>query len=105
MLPRLYSECRGSGAPALVFLHGLGASGRYWDKVAKPLEGNGHQLQFVDLLGFGRSPWPDLAYTVDDHLAALEAWRTHRWSSSAIRWGHCSPSPGRAAHRRWPVRC
>ncbi len=75
MMPQLYSECRGSGAPALVFLHGLGASGRYWDTVAKHLEGNGHQLQFVDLLGFGRSPWPDLAYTVDDHLAALEAWR------------------------------
>lgn len=72
---RLHAEARGTGAPVLVFLHGLTASGRYWHGVAERLEGHGRQLQLVDLLGFGRSPWPDLAYTVDDHLAALDAWR------------------------------
>lgn len=71
----LYSERRGDGAMAVVFLHGLAASGRYWYGVADRLAGGGRQLQLVDLLGFGRSPWPDLAYTVDDHLAALDAWR------------------------------
>ena len=25
-----------------------------------------------DLLGFGRSPWPSVAYSVADHLAALD---------------------------------
>lgn len=75
MTHQLYSERRGSGTPAIVFLHGLGASGRYWYGVVEHLEGNGRQLQLVDLLGFGRSPWPDLAYTVDDHLAVLDDWR------------------------------
>lgn len=75
-IPRhLHAEARGTGAPTLVFLHGLAASGRYWHGVAGRLEGRGRQLQLVDLLGFGRSPWPDLAYTVDDHLDALDAWR------------------------------
>lgn len=71
----LYSERRGAGEPAIVFLHGLAASGRYWQGVAERLEGTGLQLHLVDLLGFGRSPWPDRAYTVDDHLAALAGWR------------------------------
>ncbi len=71
----LYSESRGVGEPAVVFLHGLAASGRYWSGVAACLDGHGQQLWLVDLLGFGRSPWPDLAYTVDDHLAALDDWR------------------------------
>jgi pimeloyl-ACP methyl ester carboxylesterase len=72
---QLFSEARGDGQPALVFLHGLAASGRYWYQVADALAGGGRQLHLVDLLGFGRSPWPDLAYTVDDHLAALSEWR------------------------------
>lgn len=72
---QLFSEARGGGQPALVFLHGLAASGRYWYGVADQLDGRGRQLHLVDLLGFGRSPWPDLAYTVEDHLAALDAWR------------------------------
>lgn len=74
----LFSEPRGDGgdgAPTVVFLHGLTASGRSWRRVAAALGDTGPQLQFVDLLGFGRSPWPRVAYTTGDHLAALEAWR------------------------------
>ncbi len=71
----LFSEPRGAGAPSVVFLHGLTASGRYWRRVAAALGDAGTQLQFVDLLGFGRSAWPRVAYTTGDHLAALEAWR------------------------------
>lgn len=74
-VPPLFSERRGDGTPALIFLHGLLASGRYWYPVVDHLAGVGHALYLVDLLGFGRSPWPDLAYTVDDHVAALQAWR------------------------------
>ncbi len=74
----LFSERRGAGGagdPAVVFLHGLAGSGRYWYPVAERLGQARLQLHLVDLLGFGRSPWPDVAYTVDDHLAALEGWR------------------------------
>jgi len=74
----LFSERRGDGgdgAPAIVFLHGLTASGRSWRRVAASLDDAELHLHLVDLLGFGRSPWPRVAYTTDDHLAALTAWR------------------------------
>jgi len=74
----LFSERHGDdgdGAPAVVFLHGLTASGRSWRRVAASLDDAGLHLHLVDLLGFGRLPWPRVAYTTDDHLAALTAWR------------------------------
>ncbi len=71
----LFSERRGADGPCVVFLHGLAASGRYWRGVDAALPPDGLRAYFVDLLGFGRSPWPDVAYTVDDHLAALDHWR------------------------------
>lgn len=44
----------------LVFLHGLGNSGRTWDEVAMKLPDNVN-LIIVDLLGFGDSPQPNWA--------------------------------------------
>jgi len=56
--------------PDVVFLHGLGASSRYWENFAAV--SNGYRATAPDLLGFGRSPAPpDSAYDVDAHLAAL----------------------------------
>lgn len=54
----------------VVFLHGLGCSGRYWQLRTTPLAAR-HRLYFPDLLGFGRSPWPVTEYTVDLHVAAI----------------------------------
>lgn len=67
---RLYSEVRGHGPPVL-FLAGFEASTRYWDGRLEALSSQ-HRLIFVDALGFGRSPWPELEYTLDDHLGAIE---------------------------------
>lgn len=61
----------GRTGPAIILLHGLGANGRSWRLVAERLSGEARAL-CPDLLGFGRSPWPAAAYTVADHLAALE---------------------------------
>jgi pimeloyl-ACP methyl ester carboxylesterase len=60
-----------SGTPMLL-LHGLGATGRSWRLVGEQLRG---ETTFVcpDLLGFGYSPRPHVAYDVADHLAALDA--------------------------------
>ena len=56
--------------PDVVFLHGLGASARYWDPVAS--SGDGFHGIAPDLLGFGRSPKPRRAsYDVDDHVHAI----------------------------------
>ena len=71
----LFSACRGTAGPAIVFLHGVAGSGRYWYRTADCLEDSGVRLYLLDLLGFGRSPWPRLTYTADDHLAALDEWR------------------------------
>ncbi|HVT58411.1 MAG TPA: alpha/beta fold hydrolase [Thermoanaerobaculia bacterium] len=65
----LYVENRGRGAP-VVFLPGLQGSTRYWRRAFDDLAA-GRRLLFVDLLGFGRSPWPAAGYTLDDQLAAL----------------------------------
>ncbi len=60
----------GPGIP-VVFLHGIRGSGRYWGEAPRRLAA-AHGVLLVDLLGFGRSPWPAGEYTVDDHVGALD---------------------------------
>ncbi|MEX2290362.1 MAG: alpha/beta hydrolase [Mycobacteriales bacterium] len=56
----------------MLFLHGIGGSGRYWQPLAEV--SRGYAGVAPDLLGFGRSPWPaDSTYDVDAHLDALLA--------------------------------
>lgn len=59
--------------PSVLLLHGLGASSRYWDRLAGATAAAGGIAAIApDLLGFGRSPKPaDSSYDVDAHLAAL----------------------------------
>ena len=66
---RLYTEIRGQGDP-VVFLAGLPATTHFWQGSFDPLAKT-HRLIFVDALGFGRSPLPDVEYTLEDHLGAL----------------------------------
>ena len=66
---RLYAEVRGQGDP-MVFLAGLPGTTSYWNHRFDSLARD-HRLILVDALGFGRSPWPDAEYTLDDHLRAL----------------------------------
>lgn len=54
-----------------MFVHGLGASSRYWRLLAKAT--TGYAGTAPDLLGFGRSPKPaHAAYDVEEHLDHLE---------------------------------
>lgn len=66
----LYVHAQGTGSP-VVLLHGLTGTHEYFAPLATRLAAS-HRVIAPDLLGFGQSPWPDLAYTVDEHLAALE---------------------------------
>lgn len=66
---RLYTEIRGQGDP-VVFLAGLPATTHFWQGAFDPLAKT-RRLVFVDTLGFGRSPLPDVEYTLEDHLGAL----------------------------------
>lgn len=59
--------------PAILFLHGITGSRRYWQKKVRPLAGD-HRLILPDLIGFGLSPKPHLEYTIDvfrDSVRAL----------------------------------
>jgi len=67
---RLYVETRGEGDP-VVLLAGLHGSTRFWRDQFADLEDE-RRFIALDALGFGRSPWPDAEYTLDDHLGAIE---------------------------------
>jgi len=72
MAEPLFVYSTGRGGPAVVLVHGMGASGRFWRLVAEQLADEA-RIFCPDLLGFGRSPRPSVAYSVVDHLAALDA--------------------------------
>lgn len=63
---------RSGEGPAIVALHGLGGSGRYWTGLA-PLLGSGRTLLSPDLAGFGQSDKPALRYDREFHLANLDS--------------------------------
>jgi pimeloyl-ACP methyl ester carboxylesterase len=69
----LYVESAGpSEALLVVFLPGMTASTTYWREAgALALADGGIRILLLDELGFGRSPWPDGEYTLEDHLGAI----------------------------------
>lgn len=65
----MFARTWGQGPPVLL-LHGLGASSRYWERLADA--SSGYAATAPDLLGFGRSPKPaDVSYDVACHVQAL----------------------------------
>jgi pimeloyl-ACP methyl ester carboxylesterase len=70
---RLHVQRSGSGAPALVFIHGLGGSTATWDGVVAELSPSFTTIA-IDLLGHGQSPVPEdpALYTRDAALADLD---------------------------------
>lgn len=65
----LYYRVVGKGKP-VVFIAGLLGSTRYWGNTFDSFAAK-HRLIFIDPVGFGKSPRPDIEYTLDDHLAAI----------------------------------
>lgn len=58
--------------PRIVFLHGLGATHRYWlSNLHSALAAR--RITLIDLLGFGDSPKPWFRHTIDRHLERLHA--------------------------------
>ncbi|MDQ2833658.1 MAG: alpha/beta fold hydrolase [Acidobacteriota bacterium] len=56
-----------TGPPAgtpLVLVHGLGARGEDWAAMLAPLAAQGFHIYAPDLLGYGRSPKPDVDYSI-----------------------------------------
>ena len=59
-----FVEAGNPHGPALLFLHGITGSRRYWQKKIRPLRRD-YRLVLPDLLGFGLSPKPYLEYTIE----------------------------------------
>ncbi len=58
--------------PAVLAIHGLGGSGRYFERLAEHAPGRFH-LVAPDLAGFGSSDKPEIAYDRAGHLEDLDA--------------------------------
>lgn len=54
----------GSGGIPLVLVHGLGSRGEDWSPMIPTLAASGFHVYTPDLLGYGRSANPDVAYSV-----------------------------------------
>lgn len=71
---RLYVETAGAATgAAIVFLPGMMGTTTYWREAgALTLAEPGARVLLLDELGFGRSPWPEGEYTLEENLAAVE---------------------------------
>jgi pimeloyl-ACP methyl ester carboxylesterase len=58
------SPASGSGGTPLVLVHGLGARGEDWAAMMPALAASGFHVYVPDLLGYGRSPKPDVDYSI-----------------------------------------
>jgi pimeloyl-ACP methyl ester carboxylesterase len=54
----------GGGGTPLVLVHGLGARGEDWGAMMPALAAKGFHVYVPDLLGYGRSPKPDVDYSI-----------------------------------------
>ena len=58
------SPANGSSGTPLVLVHGLGARGEDWAAMMPGLAASGFHVYAPDLLGYGRSPRPDVDYSI-----------------------------------------
>jgi pimeloyl-ACP methyl ester carboxylesterase len=62
--PGMQDKPRWEQGKPLVLIHGLGSRGEDWSPMIPTLAASGFHVYVPDLLGFGRSPQPDLDYTI-----------------------------------------
>jgi len=67
-----YREAGSVEAPHILLLHGNPTSSLIWRNIVPHLAGSGHCIA-PDLIGFGGSGKPDIAYHFLDHVAYLDA--------------------------------
>lgn len=66
----LHHTVTGKGE-TIILLHGMAASGRYWEQLL-PYISVGHRVITLDLLGFGRSPTPKhITYNYASHIQCI----------------------------------
>jgi haloalkane dehalogenase len=67
-----YREAGRSGAPVALFLHGNPTSSYIWRSIIPHVAPVAHCMA-PDLIGFGQSGKPDIAYRFEDHVRYLDA--------------------------------
>ena len=67
----LYARVNGDGGRPVIFIAGLQATSSYWGTSFDSLSDH-HRLIYLDLLGFGNSPWPEADYNLADQIGAIE---------------------------------
>lgn len=68
---QLFARVIGESHPeTILFIPGFTGSHTCWDEHFQALSRN-YRLVMIDVLGFGHSPKPEIAYTLDDHLQAI----------------------------------
>jgi pimeloyl-ACP methyl ester carboxylesterase len=86
----VYRTSVGDGAadaPIFVMVHGIGVSHRYFRRLRDELRGTGNTLTF-DLPGFGRSPRPEAAWSVEQYAAFIGRVLDHEGVTGAVLIGH-----------------
>ena len=92
----------GSPGTPLVLIHGLGSRGEDWAPIIPALAAAGFHVYVPDLLGFGRSPRPNVTYSVPleegivvDFMHALnlthadlDGWSMGAWIAAQIALDH-----------------
>jgi pimeloyl-ACP methyl ester carboxylesterase len=90
-----------AGTP-LVLIHGLGSRGEDWAPLIAPLAAAGFHVYVPDLLGYGRSPRPDVDYSISleenlvgDFIHALQipktdlaGWSMGGWVAAKLTLDH-----------------
>jgi haloalkane dehalogenase len=77
-----YREAGDANAPALLFLHGNPTSSYIWRNIIPHAAPVAHCLA-PDLIGFGQSGKPDIAYRFTDHVRYLDAFIAQSGLTSA----------------------
>ena len=77
-----YREAGTADAPHILLLHGNPTSSLIWRNIVPRLAGSGHCIA-PDLIGFGESGKPDIAYHFLDHVAYLDAFIEAKGITSA----------------------
>jgi pimeloyl-ACP methyl ester carboxylesterase len=62
---------KGAAGTPLLLVHGLGARGEDWAAMIPALAAQGFHVYVPDLLGYGRSPKPDVSYSISMQEAAV----------------------------------
>src|ERR1700704_1860594 len=78
-----YRESGDPSAPTVLFLHGNPTSSYIWRNVIPLVAPIAHCIA-PDLIGFGQSGKPDIAYRFADHLRYLDAFLAEAGISSAF---------------------